>query len=281
MMLDLESVRLFVLVTEFGNMTRAAEAAGTIQPVVSQRLKALENQLDRKLLERTPRFVRLTDAGAVFLPRARLLLEAHNAALSSEDGSTPLVALGISDHALGTSFDVALRRMRAALPTNARISVHLGQSQHIRNLYEAGTIDIAILRREGSGNDGEVLGEDPLAWCATDGFALPNRPVPLIVLPPPCGVRAVATKTLERAGLRWCESFVGGSCLALTTAVRAGLGIAPLGRSVRGDLPDLGPTLGLPPLPPSQIVLVARVHDSHLAAAAQALASSVRNSLHN
>jgi DNA-binding transcriptional LysR family regulator len=35
MVLDLESVRLFVLAAEFGNLTRAAEAAGTVQPVVS------------------------------------------------------------------------------------------------------------------------------------------------------------------------------------------------------------------------------------------------------
>ena len=41
-MLDLESVRLFVLALEFGNLTRAAEAAGTVQPAVSARLKALE-----------------------------------------------------------------------------------------------------------------------------------------------------------------------------------------------------------------------------------------------
>jgi len=41
-MLDLESVRLFVLVVDFGNLTRAAQAAGTVQPVVSQRLRALE-----------------------------------------------------------------------------------------------------------------------------------------------------------------------------------------------------------------------------------------------
>lgn len=68
MMLDLESVRLFVLVVDLGSLTRAAEAAGTVQPVVSQRLKALEAALGRKVLERTPRFVRLTQDGAIFYP---------------------------------------------------------------------------------------------------------------------------------------------------------------------------------------------------------------------
>ena len=56
-MLDLASVRLFILAVEFENLTRAAEAAGTVQPVVSNRIKGLEAALGRKLLERTPRFV--------------------------------------------------------------------------------------------------------------------------------------------------------------------------------------------------------------------------------
>jgi DNA-binding transcriptional LysR family regulator len=82
MMLDLEDVRLFVLVADHGNLTRAAEAAGTVQPVVSQRIKKLETALGRKLLDRSPRLVRLTAAGTDFLERSRALLIAHDAAIA-------------------------------------------------------------------------------------------------------------------------------------------------------------------------------------------------------
>src|SRR5579871_160645 len=112
MMLDLESVRLFVLSAQYGNMTRAAEAAGTVQPVVSQRIKALEHRLGRRLLDRTPRHVRLTDAGIAFLERAKALLAAHDAALSNEEGDAPSIAIGISDHVLGTSLHEVLRSLR-------------------------------------------------------------------------------------------------------------------------------------------------------------------------
>src|SRR5579864_8193590 len=98
MMLDLESVRLFVLAAELGNLTRAAEAGGTVQPVVSQRLKSLEATLGRKLLERTPRFVRMTADGVAFLDRARALLAAHDAALAVDDRPAVHIALGVSDH---------------------------------------------------------------------------------------------------------------------------------------------------------------------------------------
>jgi len=50
MMLDLESIRLFVLTADLGSLTRAAEAAGTVQPVVSQRLRLLEERLGCRML---------------------------------------------------------------------------------------------------------------------------------------------------------------------------------------------------------------------------------------
>ncbi|WP_066093100.1 LysR family transcriptional regulator [Xanthomonas massiliensis] len=278
-MLDLESVRLFVLVAEHLNLTRAAEAAGTVQPVVSQRLKTLEATLGRRLLDRTPRFVRLTDAGTAFLMHARQLLAAHDAALASEDGPGMHVMLGVSDHVLGTAFATVLRRLRAALPAHAIFSMRLGVSQQIRALYDAGDIDLALVRREGGGQDGEVLGEDPLAWRAPATWSPSPGPLPLALLPPPCGVREVALKTLERAGLPWREAFVGGSCLALRAAVDAGIGVAPLGRLAGGDLPDRGTALGLPPLPSSRIVLLARPAAPHLAAAARSVAASVRDGL--
>jgi DNA-binding transcriptional LysR family regulator len=167
MMLDLESVRLFVLAADLGNLTRAAEAAGTVQPVVSQRLKLLEEALGRKLLERTPRFVRPTPEGTAFLERARALLRAHDAALALDDRPTPRVSVAISDHALGVGIEKILGRFRAALPANAVIELRIDLSQAIRDAFESGEIDAAVVRREGGGSDGELLGTDPLGWRAS------------------------------------------------------------------------------------------------------------------
>lgn len=278
-MLDLGSVRLFVLAAEYGNLTRAAEAAGTVQPAVSARIKSLERSLGRKLLERTPRYVRLTDEGSQFLERARKLLAAHDMAFAPYEASPVRIALGVSDHALGTEFEMVLRRMRAALPTNVSFTVRLGQSAEIRDNFETGVIDIAVIRREASGPEGEVLGEDPLAWRASPDWRPQRNTVPLVSLPPPCGVRAVAMKALDRAGLAWHEAFVGGSCMALVAAVRAGLGVAVLGRMIGPDLIETPHVSTLPPLPPSQIVMLARTRGSVETAAARALAASVRETL--
>jgi DNA-binding transcriptional LysR family regulator len=277
MTLDLESVRLFVLAADLGNLTRAAEAAGTVQPVVSQRIKSLEEVLGRKLLERTPRYVRLTPGGTLFLERARALLQAHDAAITLDDAPIPRISIALSDHAVGVSVAPILSRLRVALPAKSVINIRLDLSQSIREAFDAGELDAAVIRREGHGADGELLGTDPLGWrAAADWTPSVDGTLPLAVLRPPCGVRAVAIRTLENANTRWREAFVGGSCAVLLAAVQAGVGVAAMGRLASGGTPDRGPDLGLPPLPDSQIVLLARAGSAHAAQAIRILAAGIR-----
>jgi len=279
-MLDLESVRLFVLAIEFGNLTRAAEAAGTVQPVVSQRLKALEARLGRRLLDRSPRFVRPTAEGTTFLIHARALLAAHDAALRPMDAPALRVAIGLSDHAIGLGLPALLLRLRAALPAHAALDVRSGASIPLRTAFDEGELDAVVLRREAGGTEGEVLGLDPLGWRGASDFTLvPGEPVPLAVLPPPCGVRAAAERALEAAGRPWREAYRGGSCAVLLAGAQAGLGVAPMGRISAGGAPDLGPSLGLPPLPPSEIVLLGRATSPEAGAAIRALVGSMRAAL--
>src|SRR5580658_10210260 len=61
--LDLDAVQAFVLVADLASFTRAAEALDTTQSAVSLKLKRLEGRLGRRLLERTPRRVRLSAEG--------------------------------------------------------------------------------------------------------------------------------------------------------------------------------------------------------------------------
>lgn len=280
MMLDLGSVRLFVLAADFGSLTRAAEAANTAQPVVSQRIKSLEQRLGRRLLDRSPRFVRPTADGAAFLARARDLLAAHDAALRVAAEPSAHVALGTSDHALGAALPRLLGPVRAALPANAAIEVRVGLSQSVRAMFDDGALDAAVVRREAAGSEGELLGLDPLGWRAAPAFRLdPGQPVPLATLGEPCGVRAAAVRALEAAGLGWREAYVAGSCAALAAGAAAGFGVAPMGEAGSDGAPDRGPELGLPALEPSPIVLLARARSPEAAAAIRALAAGVRSLL--
>ncbi|MGH8199244.1 MAG: LysR substrate-binding domain-containing protein [Steroidobacteraceae bacterium] len=186
----------------------------------------------------------------------------------------------MSDHAVGVALEQVLRHVRAALPSRATIDVRVDLSVQLREQFDAGEMDAVVVRREGRGKEGEVLGLDPLGWRAAEDLALTvNDPVPLATRGPACGVRAVAVRALDRVGLSWRETFVGGSCAMLLAATRAGVGVAPMGRLASGGAPDRGPALGLPPLPESQIVLLARTGSAVVTAAVRALEAGVRASL--
>ena len=63
--LDISTVQAFVLVAELQSFTRAAEALGTTQAAVSMKLQRLEAVVGKRLVERSPRTVRLTAACVV------------------------------------------------------------------------------------------------------------------------------------------------------------------------------------------------------------------------
>ena len=125
------------------------------------------------------------------------------------------------------------------------------------------------------------MGTDPLGWRSAEEEARSDEPLPLVTLGAPCGVRAAAIKHLDAAHQRWREAFTGGSCVALVAAVRAGLGVAPMGAVASGRLSDADPRLGLPVLPSSEIVMFVRASSPTAAIGARALDAAVRTVLSN
>lgn len=275
-MIDLESVRLFILSVELGSLTKAAEAAGTVQPVVSQKLKTLEQRIGRRLLDRTPRHLRLTEDGQVFLPKARELLAKHEEALTFGN-ETPLhFSLAASDHAIGSRLSPAIRAMRLALPANAVIEVSIGFSRYVKDTFASGHADAAIFRRNGGGSEGEILRTDRLGWRTAPGWRpRSNSAIPLVSLGSGCGIREIAVAELRGAGVEWRDAFTAGSCASLHEAILADAGIAPMGDISARGLPDRGAEFGLPPLPSSDIVLLSRARSSAHASAIRALAAAV------
>lgn len=68
---DLDPLAVFVVVAALGSFTAAAEKLGMTASAASQKIKALEERLGVRLLERTTRTVVVTEAGAALQARSR------------------------------------------------------------------------------------------------------------------------------------------------------------------------------------------------------------------
>jgi DNA-binding transcriptional LysR family regulator len=77
--MELYQLRSFATVAQLGHLTRAAEKLHISQPALSAQIRALENELEVALFERTASGMVLTAAGKRLLPDAEKAIEAAQA----------------------------------------------------------------------------------------------------------------------------------------------------------------------------------------------------------
>jgi DNA-binding transcriptional LysR family regulator len=113
--LDLRLVGYFVVVAEHRHFGRAATTLRIAQPSLSRQIRRLEQQLGVRLLDRTPQGTRVTEAGEVFLPRAKALLRsAAQAAAQTRAAAQPSrVTIG---YTTGLIVTPAVRQLRREHP---------------------------------------------------------------------------------------------------------------------------------------------------------------------
>jgi DNA-binding transcriptional LysR family regulator len=98
--MELYQLRSFVAIAEVGQLTRAAEKLHVSQPALSAQLKALEDELELTLFERTSNGMELTTAGKQMLEEAEKILSAaqalHNGARALKGEVAGKVSIGTS-----------------------------------------------------------------------------------------------------------------------------------------------------------------------------------------
>jgi DNA-binding transcriptional LysR family regulator len=122
--LDLRLVRYFTVVATRRHFGRAAADLLIAQPSLSRQIRRLEQQLGARLLDRTPQGTRLTEAGEVFLPRARALLRsAAQAAAATRAAAQPSrITIGYTP---GLIITPAVRQLRRQYPDADVQTLHL------------------------------------------------------------------------------------------------------------------------------------------------------------
>jgi DNA-binding transcriptional LysR family regulator len=139
----LQELTVFVRAAESGSFSRAGRELGLSQPSVSRIIGELETRLGVKLLLRTTRRITVTDAGALFLDRARdILAEIENA----EDAARGLDSLrGIVRLAIPVVYGARaiVPRLSKFLAAHPLLRVELSMVDTRQDLVAEGA-DIAI-----------------------------------------------------------------------------------------------------------------------------------------
>jgi DNA-binding transcriptional LysR family regulator len=275
--LDVDAVKAFVAIADLQSFTRAAETLGTTQGAISVKLKRLEDQIGHKLIERTPRLVRLSAQGAVFIESARDFLAAHDRAVAGLSSSRRRFALGIATLVGGPEVPTLLARLNAHDPA-LTIEMRLGDSRDLLSAFDRGEIDAVIIRREDDRRDGEVLAPEHFGWFATPDFEYrAGEPLRLAASAPSCGILNIATRALDAAGIPWTVVFLGCGSFAVAEAVSAGLATSVFSRRlVPPGTVEVSRRLGLPALPSSEIVLLSTLSDAKSRAALRTIAAAFR-----
>ena len=249
MSIDMNEVLMFSRVVESGSFTAAAAALGVPKSTVSRKVSALEERLGARLIERTTRRLRLTEAGTLLYERARriaLALDEAEAAVGElqdrPKGTLRLTApIDMGNAWLGPVLADFVR-----LYPEVRLDIEL--SNHVVDLLAEG-FDVAI--RAGKLVDSSLvarkLGTSRMALFASPDYVAshpaPTTPQQLVdhdvlLFRSP---RFEATWTLTRKGeqvdVQLHSRLSANDFTMLRGLLRAGVGI--------GMLPDVTGALGV------------------------------------
>jgi DNA-binding transcriptional LysR family regulator len=239
----------FVTVAQARSFTEAGRRLGLQQSTVSQHVRRLEEAASRRLFVRDTHSVALTADGEAMLGLAQGILEANERARRYFAGSElrGRVRFGASEDFVQTRLPEVLREF-TRIHRAVDLELTVGLSGGLLEALDAGELDLVLAKRRPGEDRGQLVRREKLVWLGSDpALADPERPLPLILYPPPSISRAIALEVLERTGRSWRIVCTSSSFSGLNAAALAGLGITvqgdgfvPAGLTVLPGLPDLG-----------------------------------------
>ncbi|MFI0898102.1 LysR family transcriptional regulator [Streptomyces sp. NPDC020983] len=210
--MELRQLRYFVAVAQELHFGRAAERLMIAQSAVSTQIRRLERELGVELFDRSPRHVRLSEAGQDFLPAAREVLDAARRAVGSVErfaaGRGTTLRIGTST-GMGERLDQVLEILQRDSPATA-VELFSGPLGVRLARVGAGEWDAAFARGEVDVPEAVrllPLWQDELVAALPAGHALAGRgTVPLTEL---AGLPLLLT---ERRGNPPLVDLVVGAC---------------------------------------------------------------------
>lgn len=238
-MLDLDPhlLRAFLTITEIGTVNGAAATLNRTQAAVSMQIRKLERLVGVTLFHRSPKGLNLTAEGQVMLPYAREIVK-----LSDEIGQrlsgkviAGRVRLGIVEDFAATWLSDTLSTFRGQNP-HVDIDIIVESNQRLAVLFEDGKLDLLVCDITCLTRKPLLVWTEHLLWAVRADFALDaSAPLPVIMFEQSCPWHLRQTAALAHRAIRWKVACVASTLVAMATAVRVGIGTAPM---IRATIPD-------------------------------------------
>lgn len=237
-LLDLESLRLLVAVSDHGSIGAAARHVGITQPAASKRMRSLEARWRLRLLDRSKRGSAITDDGAAVVSWARQVLHELEVMQTGIEALSVERRSGLSVAASLTVAEFMLPRWIGELRTqqpSLRPLLRVVNSREVACLVRAGDADIGFIETAVLPRDLSVvhLGADALSIVTLPTHPWARRSTPLtqaaltqaeyVLREPGSGTRSTFERALRAEPKLALEA---GSTSALVGAVLAGVGPA-------------------------------------------------------
>ena len=143
---------LFVRIVERGSFSAAAADCGISRPVATAAIKALEQRLGTRLLQRSTRHVRPTAEGAAYHRRcAAILADLEDADRGASGEVAGLVRVDVAGHLART---VLLPKLPGFLERHPALSVHVGEGERLVDMIREG-VDCVV--RAGELTDSDMV----------------------------------------------------------------------------------------------------------------------------
>ena len=146
--MEIRTLRYFLAVAREENMSRAAEQLHVTQPTLSKAMKALEDELGKKLFTRHSFSISLTDEGALLRSRAEDLVSMADK-IEQEFMSLDDVTGGDIYFGLAESYQIRYlaREVRAfkRLCPDLRYHITSGDTEQVTEKLDKGLLDFAVI----------------------------------------------------------------------------------------------------------------------------------------
>jgi len=241
-----DTLKVFVAVAEQRNFSQAAKLLNLSQPGVSLHIRNLENELGAKLLHRSPKLVKLTEAGEILFGKAQQILGLYDEAKQDIHMLRDEVTGSLF---MGASFTIGEYILPRVLADYAQqyplvdVQVHISNSDNILHDIRAGRFHIGLVEGQVDAKDLQVtafMKDEMVLIASPDHLLTASKSIDLnqlqdqvwVMRETGSGTRTYSDRLIQDGGLSIKRSFVFNSSQGVKEAVACGLGIALLSRWV-------------------------------------------------